>query len=216
MKQTVKRLRPSISVLVAIALAAMFSFSSFAAPDLSTIVLAPVPPQDCTGTLTVTKGTATINGNPAQTGATVLSGSQVATGPDSAAVIDFGSAGRLRLADQTMVQPLCVNNEIKVRLGCNKTEVDVMSGQVIAGSTTVTPGSSKSFGAGTEVTASSGADFSVECEGRGFLGAAGDTVGPGLAGWLALLGIGAGVATGIAVGGDDGGALLPAVSPVQP
>jgi hypothetical protein len=196
----------------------MFSFSSFAAPDLSTIVLAPVPPQDCTGTLTLTKGTATINGNPAQTGATVLSGSQVATGPDSAAVIDFGSAGRLRLGDQTIVQPLCVNNEIKVRLSCNKTEVDVTSGQVTAGSVTVTPGSDKSFGAGTEVTASSGADFGVECEGRRFFGVAGagDTVGPGLAGWLTLLGLGAGVATGIALGGDDGDGLLPAVSPVQP
>jgi hypothetical protein len=193
----------------------MFSLSTFAAPDLSTIILAPLPAQDCSGTLTVTKGTATINGNPAQTGATVLSGSLVATGPDSSAVIDFGSVGRLRLDDQTIVQPLCVNNELKLRLSCNKTEVQVMTGQVTAGSVTVTAGSDKSFGAGTEITASSGADFSVECEGRRFLGGA--AVGPGLAGWLALLGIGAGVATGIALGGDEGGSLLlPPVSPVQP
>ena len=114
MKQN-RRLRSSISLAVALLVASVFSLSSLAAPDTSTISLS-IDPQECTGTLTITNGTATINGNPVATGATVASGSAVTTGDGAVAIIDFGPAGRLRLNGSAT--PVCNNGQITVRLSC--------------------------------------------------------------------------------------------------
>ena len=67
--------RASISIVLAMAIATVFTLRSFAAPEVSKDVVDPTLAQDCTGTLTVKAGHVTINGNAAQTGATVMSGS---------------------------------------------------------------------------------------------------------------------------------------------
>ena len=114
---TVKR--ASISVLLMLALAGVFTMRSLAvvqvgqqpesnaaAPQKDTIATPVLPVQPpgppATGLLTGT-GRIYVNGNPAESGATVVSGSAVSTGSDSKAVIDLGPSGRLDLQSDTTV-----------------------------------------------------------------------------------------------------------------
>lgn len=59
--------------------------------------------QNQTGALTTT-GYVTINDNEARTGATIMSGDTVATGPDSDATIDLGPLGRIQLRPDTRIK----------------------------------------------------------------------------------------------------------------
>jgi hypothetical protein len=58
----------------------------------------------------------TIDGDEAQPGATVLSGSSVATGPDGEVTIDFGSLGQIVLRPETAIRLTLLQNEVEVRL----------------------------------------------------------------------------------------------------
>ncbi len=114
-----------ISLLLVFTVATVFSFNSFAAPqspakaadDTVGVALAndPMPQSDLTGMLTGT-GTLYVNGNVVQSGATVVSGSIVATDSNSDAVLDLGALGRINLRPST---------EIRILLAPNKSDVEL-------------------------------------------------------------------------------------------
>jgi hypothetical protein len=114
-----------ISLLLVFTVATVFSLNSFAAPQLPTkvaddslkVALAndPMPQSYPTGMLTGT-GTLLVNGNAVQSGATVVSGSIVATDVNSDAVLDLGALGRINLRPST---------EIRIVLSANRSEVEL-------------------------------------------------------------------------------------------
>jgi len=61
-------------------------------------------------------GHITVNGNPVQSGATVLSGNTIATGPDGNAVIDLGKLGRIALKTNTEIVLTLSEGDANVRL----------------------------------------------------------------------------------------------------
>src|SRR6185503_9705977 len=146
-------------------------------------------------------GTVTVNGNAAQSGATILTGSVIATSGNGNAIIDLGAAGRIEVKGNTAVTITCVGGAAHVRTNCSKTEVETKSGQLNVTSPateTIAAGQGKHYNGAMEADLAAGASIEVECEGRKGGGAL--LVGPGLLGLLALLGVGAAVAAGIAVG----------------
>lgn len=91
--------RSGLSLALALTLTTVFSLSAFAAPlggndSYASSTLA--------GMLTGT-GRVTINGNAAQPGATILSGSIIETGKDGMASIDLGPLGQIELQPNTSV-----------------------------------------------------------------------------------------------------------------
>lgn len=203
--------RASTSLFLAIAVASVFTLRSFAAPEAdsgakkaankSSIESAT---QDCTGTLTVKAGQITINGNAAQTGATVITGSVISTSSNGKAIIDLGALGRVEVGDNTTITLTCAAGSLEVRTTCSKTEVEVRRGTVDIRAPkveTLTAGKKQKYGDAVDLTAAAGVDVKVECEGRKIAG--GLYVGPGLLGLLALVGVGAAVAAGIAAGSND-------------
>ena len=196
--------RASISLALAMVVATVFTLSSFAAPEISKAIVEPTVAQDCTGTLTVKAGQVTINGNAAQTGATVMSGSSIATGSNGKAVIDLGALGRVELGDNTTVTLTCAGGSLQIRSSCTRTEVEVRRGSLNVTSPkaeTLGAGKKETYNGGINANSTGAIDVKVECEGRKV--GAGLFIGPGLLGLLALIGVGAGVAIGIAVGGGE-------------
>ena len=111
--------RALVSLLLILALSGVFTMRSLAVvqtgqqsesntvsphKDAMAVPVMPVQPPGppATGLLTGT-GRIYVNGNPAEPGATVVSGSTVSTGPDSKAVVDLGPSGRLDLQSDTTV-----------------------------------------------------------------------------------------------------------------
>jgi hypothetical protein len=196
--------RASTSIVLAMAIATVFTLSSFAAPEVTKAVVDPVLAQDCTGTLTVKSGQVTINGNAAQTGATVLTGSVISTGSNGKAIVDLGPVGRVEIGDNTTATLTCVAGTLEIRTNCSRTEVEVRRGTAEVKSPkveTLTAGKKAKYDGGVDVTATGGVDIKVECEGR--RAGAGPFIGPGLLGILALIGVGAAIAIGIAVGNGE-------------
>jgi hypothetical protein len=187
-----RMLKASTTVLAVIALTTVFSLSVFAAPNL--------PLQ--AGTITV-RGSVSVNGNPVQTGATLMSGNTITTGSDGNAVVDLGSAGRVEVRDGTTVTITFTDNSVQIQTSC-RTEIEVTRGtvQVTSPTTdTLNAGQDKTYDGGVNASATGGADIVVDCE--GLKGGGGAWLGPGLIGVLALIGVGAAVATGIAIGDED-------------
>lgn len=196
--------RASVSIALAMAIATVFTLSSFAAPDVSKAVVDPVLVQDCTGTLTVKSGQVTINGNAAQTGATVMTGSTIATGSNGKAIIDLGALGRVELGDHTTVTLTCAGGSLQIRSNCSRTEVEVRTGSLNVTSPkteTLAAGQKEEYDGSVEANSTGSIDVKVECEGRK-VGVC-PTVGAGLLGLLALIGIGAAVAIGVAIGDEE-------------
>jgi hypothetical protein len=213
MKLPTSYLKAFLSLVLAVTVTSVFSLRSFAAIESRDSAVEPIA-QDCSGTLTVKGGTVTLNGNPAQTGATVMSGSVISTG-SGAAVVDLGPAGRVEVGDHTTATIICVGGSIEVRTSCNKTKVEVKRGQVDVKSPkveTIPAGKSESYDGGIDATAPAGVDMEVECVGKK---AGGVFVGAGLVGLLALIGVGAAIAVGVAVGEGDTGSRAPS-SPAVP
>ena len=186
-----RMLRASITVLAVIALTTVFSLSIFAAPNLLQ-----------TGTITV-RGSVTVNGNPVQSGATFTSGGTITTGSDGNAIVDLGSAGRVEVKDGTTATITFTGDSVQVKTSC-RTEVAVTKGtvQITSPKTeTLEAGKEETYGGGVDASGTGGADFSVDCESP--KGGGGAFLGPGLIGVLALIGVGAAVATGIALGDED-------------
>lgn len=196
--------RASISLALVVAVATVFTFRSFAALEVSRAAGDPSLAQDCTGTLTVKAGQVTINGNAAQTGATVLSGSVITTGSNGKAIIDLGALGRVEIGDNSTVTLICVAGSLEIRTNCSRTEIEVRRGTVDVKSPkaeTLAAGKEAEYDGGIDATSNGGVDVKVECEGHKVGG--GPFVGPGLLGLLALIGVGAAVAIGIALGEGD-------------
>ncbi|MEW6212325.1 MAG: hypothetical protein AB1631_28620 [Acidobacteriota bacterium] len=102
------KLKSILSLILAFTVATIFSIRSLAfaeakAVETSADKKASSKDAALTGTLTTT-GYATINDNEARTGATVLNGDVVATGPDSDATIDLGPLGRIQLRPDTRIK----------------------------------------------------------------------------------------------------------------
>jgi hypothetical protein len=203
--------RASISIVLTMAIATVFTLRSFAAPEVTTPIVDPTLVQDCTGTLTVKGGTVTINGNAAQTGATVMSGSTVATGSGEA-IVDLGALGRVEIGDNTTVTLTCSAGSLQIRTNCTKTEVEVKKGTLNVTSPsagTLNAGQKQKYNGGIEANAAAGIDVEVECEGRR---GAGPFITPGLLGLLLLIGAGAAIAGGIALGEGD---IVAPTSPIR-
>jgi hypothetical protein len=205
--------RASISVVLAMAVMMVFSLRSFAAPEIVKPIFDPTLVQDCSGTITVKSGQITINGNVAQTGATVMSGSTIATSSNGNAVIDLGALGRVEVGESTTVTLTCAGGSLQIRANCSRTEVEVRSGTLNVTSpttATLTAGQDAEYDGSVEANSTGAIDVKVECEGRKV--GAGPFVGAGLAGFLALIGVGVAVAIGIAIGDEDG---ITPTSPIQ-
>ena len=194
--------RSSVSLVLTVAVATVFTLRSFAAPE-AVKVNAEVATQDCSGALTVKAGQVSINGNTAQTGATVLSGSVISTNSHGKAVIDLGSVGRVEVGDNTTITLTCVAGLLEIRSTCSKTEVEVRRGavDVKAPKVETLTGKKSKYDGSVDMTSTGGVDVKIECEGN--KAAAGVYVGPGLVGFLALIGVGAAVAAGIAASSND-------------
>ncbi|PYT04006.1 MAG: hypothetical protein DMF60_16610 [Acidobacteria bacterium] len=205
--------RAAMSLVLTMAIATVFTFHSFAAPEVNKSIGESIPPQDCTGTLTVKHGQVTINGNAAQTGATVMTGSVISTGSNGKAIVDLGALGRVEIGDNTTVTLTCVASLLEIKTTCSKTEIEVRRGTLDVKSPkteTLIAGKKEHYDGGIDATSTGGVDVKVECEGHKAAG--GLFVGPGLLGLLALVGLGAAVAIGIGLGGGESTA---ASSPVR-
>jgi hypothetical protein len=204
-----------LSLVLTLAITTVFTFRSFASVETGSDRAESAFAQDCTGTLTVKDGSVTVNGNAAQTGATVTNGSLIATASNGRAEIDFGAGGRVMLGRGTTVTIDCAGGTLSIRSNCSgKTEIEVKSGSVnvTAPSTdAIAAGKQGRYDGPTAFTAAGGSVLEVDCEGS--RRAAGAFIGPGLVGILALIGVGTAVAVGIAVGeGDTGSSGNPPVS----
>src|SRR5262249_7212544 len=198
-----RSVRPYLSLAVALVLAVVFTMNSFVSASTPIGKVGPVLAQDCTGSLTIRGGSVSVNGNAVQTGATILTGSIVATSSDGHALIDFGPVGKLELGTGTTVTITCVGGIVEVRSNCARTYVKVRGGRVDVTQPkveTLDAGKDKKYDNAIEATAAPGTDWYVDCQGRKPVGM---FVGPGLGGVLALIGIGTGVAVGISEGGPD-------------
>src|SRR5436190_7101149 len=122
--------RTSMSMILMLTVITLFTLRSFASPETGKPAVEPSSAQDCTGTLSVKAGQVTINGNAAQTGATVLTGSIITTSSNGKAIIDLGALGRVEIGDHTTVTITCAAGSIEIRTSCSKTEVEVRRGSV--------------------------------------------------------------------------------------
>jgi hypothetical protein len=207
--------RASISLALVFTVATLFTLRSFAAPEV-TKSGDPNPAQDCTGSLTVKAGQVTINGNAAQTGATVMTGSVITTSSNGKAIVDLGALGRVEIGDSTTATLTCAAGLLEIRTKCARTQVEVRRGTVDVKSPkteTLSAGKKVKYDGDVDMTSSGGVDVKVECEGRK---AAGAYIGPGLWGLLALLALGGAVAAGISLdGGGNQGSSAPPSSPIR-
>jgi len=116
------KFRAATRSALALALASVFAFSSFAASNThetasretaasSLDELSSAPAGKLTGT-----GRFMIDGEQAQPGASVLSGSTIATGPGGLAAIDLGSLGRIELRPNTTIKLAFAGNAVSVSL----------------------------------------------------------------------------------------------------
>jgi hypothetical protein len=206
MKSPTSYPRASISLVLAIAVATVFTLRSFAAPEASKST-GDRAAQDCTGALTVKAGQVSINGNAAQTGATVMSGSVISTSSHGKAIIDLGALGRVEVGDNTTITLTCVAGLLEVRSSCSKTDVEVKRGAVdvrAPKAEALTAGKKSKYDSAVDVTSTGGVDVRIACESNAAGG--GVYVGPGPWGFLALIGVGGAVAAGIAASNDEGAA----------
>jgi hypothetical protein len=209
MKSANKYVRPSISFFISLAVTTVFTLQSFAAPEISRLDADPKPFQDCSGLLTVKSGKVTINGNEARTGATVLSGSIIATNSDGEAIIDLGALGRVVVGDDTTVTLTCGAGLLGIRSDC-RTEIEVRKGTVDIKEPkieTLVAGKEETYDGVVVLSATDGVDVKVECDDDEAA-----YISFGLVGLLALIGVAASVAVGIKLGEDD---IMPPSSPIR-
>jgi hypothetical protein len=125
MKISKTQLKALESLLLAVAVIGMFSLRPFAtvraevrASDAvaNASVFADWLPVQGSGATVTGTGQIKINGNDVQSGATVLSGSSVATGPDGDALIDMGQLGRIKLRPNTSIKVDMTDDRYEVTL----------------------------------------------------------------------------------------------------
>ena len=109
-----------VAVLVLFALVQVAVQIGFAAPT-STPSAAPIPQQFIARLTTRNNQPITVNGNPASTGASIVTGATIETGADQSATVNLGPLGTLDIAPNTkLVLTYDENGNVKVVLlfGC--------------------------------------------------------------------------------------------------
>jgi hypothetical protein len=163
----------AISILIAISLG--ISWLPAAAASRPDDPVKPAPADDSAlsdvvmGHLVVKTGEVRINGNASETGATVLTDSEVSTSRDTEAVIDLGVNGRIDLGSGTTVRMKFEADLIFVESECGRVEVDVFRGQVDVkepDEEIIPAGEDEEYGDQIEATAPMGSHFRIDCEGR--------------------------------------------------
>jgi hypothetical protein len=243
-------IRAVVSLVLAFVVASVFTLSSFAAstkkgPTGGNVggrigkTLLDAPKGRLVGT-----GRVTIDGDEARSGATVLSGSTIATATDGNAGIDLGSLGRFELQPNTTITLMFTPNSVQVRMNgggltahtlpgvtcrvtllSTYTKVIVASGEVKVNSAgtdrNLVSGQESRFMQGSEATTMGESVFTAEGDSDRRVAAAthggGRTVSGGAAGAITLAGLAGGVALGVALGSNNSGrSPLPKPSTVVP
>ena len=118
MKMLRNVLTAPLSLLLSLSLAAGFTLTAFASlppaearneADLENLVTA----QEPTGTLTLVKRDVLVNGNPGQTGMTILNNSLFFTGTGSHAVIEMGALGQVQYGPRTETRLTMLPNRVE-------------------------------------------------------------------------------------------------------
>lgn len=220
----VRNLKILLSLLLAVTVTTLCSLRVYAAdepkaPAKGAPAGEALAVQDCTGTLMVKSGKVKVNWNEAKTGATVTAGSIVSTNDDGNAILEFGAIGRIELEHHTTIVITCVGGGVQGRAICNcdskeikdhqdrtpcsgHIRVESRTGQIdvkVPKIETIQAGHDERYDGPVDFTAPGGSSIKIECGQR----KAGLLLGPGLLGLLALIGVGAAVATGIAIGDGD-------------
>ena len=196
-----------VSCLLAITVTTVYSLSALAAPE---------PAQD-SGTLTA-RGEVRVNGNPSQTGATIMTGSLITTGNNATAIIDLGAAlGRIEIRENIAVTLNFSPAGVQLQADCSgELEVKVTRGQATATEANKSPktipaGEDEDFNDPVNVTTAGGTDLILSCGDDH----KGGYIGPGLLGVLALAGLATAVVIGIAIG-DEPDTPATDASPIRP
>ena len=169
-----KPTRHSVRVLALPAIIVVASFSPLAAREVERYLPTEIPEtivltQQPMGVLTVISGNVTVNGNPGQTGMTILSSSTISTDSDGDAVIDLGLLGRVELYELTIILLTLTPVQVYVKSKCSKTSIRVIQGQVDVKSPkseTLLDGDEETYGGSVECVSNGGTDFIVDCSGR--------------------------------------------------
>ncbi|HEY3135762.1 MAG TPA: hypothetical protein VGL29_06910 [Blastocatellia bacterium] len=113
--------RVAISTVLALVVTSVFTLSSLAASNINhnptgekAVSRVSKLRLDAPAGKLIGTGRITIDGEEVPTGATVLSGSKIATGPDGNATIDLGPLGRIQLSPNTTVTLVFSNNSVQV------------------------------------------------------------------------------------------------------
>ena len=93
----------------------------------------PAQPEDVllAGVLIVTKSQAVkVNGNPAQDGMTILSGSEISTGENSTALIDMPQLGKVELGSETSVKVVFMTEHVEVQMLSGQAKLTTYKGVI--------------------------------------------------------------------------------------
>lgn len=232
--------KTALSLMLALAVASVFTMSSFAASkarDPTTAASLDYEDKGLLGLPTgkvIGTGEISVDGNEAENGVTVLSGSTVATGADGNATIELGSLGRVKLLPNSMVTVTLSPNMVvltigrvgrviqslpsdvigRVRIQGEEARLAVEAGQVEVksseGQRVLSAGQETAFGQTTEAIANGGAVFMVEGGSRQASNTdpqtshKGGYATAGAGGILVLVGVAAAITGGVLYGSNNG------------
>lgn len=146
--------------------------------------------QEPTGMLVVLGGNVTVNGMPAKTGLTIISGSTMTTSSNGRVLIELGSLGRIEVGNGTTIYLTLFPVMVSVKSNCPQTQIKVTRGQVEVLSPkkeSVAAGKAQVYKGSFEAMTNGDTDFVVACYSRN-IGLIPNAGGQGLGGILALLG----------------------------
>lgn len=159
----------------------------------------------------ISSGEVKVDGNPVQTGTTVLCGNTIETGSNGRVTIDFGSLGRVTLRpDVKIVLISCLPDQVLIKSECKTTHIKVNRGKVEAKTSdtkVIDEGKEEKVEGAADIIATGNVDFIVDCKRRP------------VALWIFS---GGGGFTGVIVAlikardGDEGESILPPPPPLSP
>jgi hypothetical protein len=211
-----KKIEAITSLAVALAMVSVFNLRAFAAPAAENAA-GPVA-------VLVSQGEVRVNGEPVETGATVLSGSEVETLSSGFAEVDLGRLGRVILEPATRLK-LEVSAErlrvvtgaglVRLRLAEGEMQLSTGLGKEImrAGEVREVSGLKEAVASGRVVLTVSALQDKQDQDQKGGGGGKGGFTNPPPWAWVLLLAL----AGGIVIGIEKGGGHAPApVSPIVP
>ncbi|HEY6333763.1 MAG TPA: hypothetical protein VI756_30885 [Blastocatellia bacterium] len=167
--------------------------------------------QDSMATLTV-RGQVNVDGNPAKTGATVMSGNTISTGSDGNAIIDLGPLGRVEIRPNTVLTVVFSGSSIELKPQCGHTRVSVLHGKATVKSSSARPidvpeGQDLTVDGPLTLDGTPGTDLAIGCTAAPSgpspsSSPHGGYVTGGKIGVIALLGVAGGIAAGIVTHGS--------------